>query len=140
MENSKNLLDLGLISYALIILVTVYGFCLFEWWRRKVGKASEVYIYIELLFLTTAINYFFNLFARYNFLSDPNNLVDEPYEYFITGSLWKVRAIPSLIILSLIVYRMTLRACKSIRESDLLERRRIKRREEDRKLRNGTDR
>jgi MFS-type transporter involved in bile tolerance (Atg22 family) len=114
--------------------VAFYGFALFEWWRRKLGRASEMYIYIELLFIAISINYMFNIIARWIFILDPLNIVDEPYEFFISNIWWQLRTIPNLIILSLIVYRMTKRACKSMRENKELERRKLKRREEDKKL------
>jgi MFS-type transporter involved in bile tolerance (Atg22 family) len=134
MKNIRSLPDICLVVYCLIFVVAFYGFALFEWWRRKLGRASEMYIYIELLFIAISINYMFNIIARWIFILDPLNIVDEPYEFFISNIWWQLRTIPNLIILSLIVYRMTKRACKSMRENKELERRKLKRREEDKKL------
>ena len=134
-----HLSDIAIWSYIYIFLVSLWGFILFEWWRRKSDHASEVYVYIELLMIANVIYYGFNTYARWMFLNDPSVIIDTPYENFITGIFWKARAIPVAILISCIVFRMTLRArttCKRIAKFEehvaQMERRQVQRREVDR--------
>jgi hypothetical protein len=137
MPDFSNLYDLCFWIYIGISLMSLYGFSLFFWWWRLGGQASEVYIYIMLLMLSNFIYYSINGYARYSFINDVGNLND--YEAIISSVFWNVRAIPNLIIITLIVARMTRRAQKTMlarrRTAEPTEdRRKELRRSEDKKV------
>lgn len=111
-------LDLCLISYVLIDLTAFYGFLLFAWWLKYSHRATEVYIYIMALFLCIVFNYSLNIFARATFL-----VSKETYTDILRSPIWHFRPVPILVVLMLIVYRMTKRACMYVsiyKEVDLL--------------------
>jgi hypothetical protein len=129
--------DLCFWVYIGIAIISLYGFCLFFWWWRLGGHASEVYIYVMLLMLSNFLYYSINSYARFIFVTDINNT--NAYEDIINSLFWNVRAIPNLIIISLIVIRMSIRARHTVsamkrvaKESE--DRRKCLRREEDRKI------
>lgn len=101
--------DLSIVTYAAIILVSLYGFGLFGWWWNKIGKASEVYVYMMMMFLATAFKAWTSLMGRIAFYEGP-----DAHTAYVTSALWDVRAFPVLIVLLLIVIRMTQRACLSV--------------------------
>ena len=103
-------LDVAFWVYMAINMVSAFGFVLFEWWRKKALHASEVYLYVELLMLANLIYYSMNAYARWAFIMDPGVIVDSEYEKVISTCVWGLRAVPVLILISLIVGRMTLRA------------------------------
>jgi hypothetical protein len=105
--------------YLTTAAVSLYGFGLFLWWLKSIGHASEVYIYVMLLFLANSVHYGINSYARYTFITDIINT--NSYEAIITSFYWQARAIPNLIIVTLIVFRMTRRALKSVRVVNLEE-------------------
>ena len=123
--------DLCFWIYISIALVSLYGFCLFIWWKSIVKNTSEVYNYVMLLFICLFINYALNSWARFVFINDLTNLNE--YENFITNWVWHFRAVPNLIIISIIVFRMNQRARKAIKNTrePRAERRQIKRRNVD---------
>jgi hypothetical protein len=125
------LVDVCFWTYILIALVSGYGFGLFYWWKRLAGHASEVYNYMMIMFVAIFCTYALNAYARYLFLIDVDNL--NLYETFITNWIWQVRAVPNLIIISLIVGRMNQRARRAIKllHQPSEERRFIKRRQVD---------
>jgi len=100
--------------YVAIVVVALYGFFLFVWWWHKVGHASEVYFYFTALLFSEALYNSFNALARYfrfndSDLSDYMQLMDHP--------LWQYRAILHLIILTVIVARMTMRAVSTMKKA-----------------------
>ena len=99
------MLETTLLVYYAVIVVSLYGFFLFLWWWIKIRHASEVYIYVMLMFGAVAFEFMANATARIAFFHG------EPYEFdaFLTGPIWKVKAVPILIVLLLIVTRMTRR-------------------------------
>ena len=99
--------DIAFWVYMAINFVSAFGFILFEWWRKKAVHASEVYLYVELLMLANFMYYSMNAYARWSFIMCPES---NEYEKIISSSAWGVRAIPVLILVSLIVGRMTMRA------------------------------
>lgn len=101
--------DIPLVTYYAIVVVSIYGFGLFAWWWRKMGKASEVYKYVMLLFLASAFEFGTAIYARAGFLSEDLN-----YDIFMKSPLWQLRALPVLIILLLLVIRMTMRIRMSV--------------------------
>lgn len=129
-----NLADFCFWSYIFTASVSLYGFLLFAWWWKVSGHASEVYIYVTLLMLANFAYYTFNSYARYVFINDVANL--NTYEVIITSTFWKIRAVPELLIITIVVVRMTQRACKSVKASRVVEmlkdRRRTIRRQSDR--------
>jgi hypothetical protein len=129
-KNMHNFADVCFWTYILIIAVSLYGFCLFFWWKRLAGHASEVYNYVMLMFFAIVLTYSLNAYARFLFITDIDNL--NSYEDFISGFFWHLRAIPNLCIISLIVFRMNRRARKAVRDmhnfKNISERRQIKRR------------
>ena len=103
-------MDVALAIYLLIVLVCTYGFILFLYWWVWNRHASEVYIYIMLLFLAIAADFIMSINARWAFLTES---ID--YEYILTSTIWKIKAVPKLIILMLIVGRMTQRIIRTKR-------------------------
>jgi hypothetical protein len=137
MIDISHLNDLCFWVYLWIAITSLYGFSLFFWWWRLGGQASEVYIYIMLLMLSNFIYYSMNGYARFSFINDISNLNN--YEEIISSFFWQVRAIPNLIIISLIVARMTRRAqktmCARSRTAEQTDdRRKALRRSEDKKV------
>jgi hypothetical protein len=132
-KNMHKIADVCLLTYILIVAVSLYGFGLFFWWKRIAGHASEVYNYIMLMFIAIVLTYSLNAYARYLFITDIDNL--NTYEDFISGFFWQLRAIPNLCIISIIVLRMNQRARKAVRDlrntDKISERRQIKRRMAD---------
>jgi hypothetical protein len=108
------LYDLCFWIYVAIVVVALYGFLLFVWWWKKVGHASEVYICFTILLASEAFYNFWNALARYlRFndldLSDYMGLMDHP--------IWRYRAVFHLVILTVIVVRMTMRAVSTIQKA-----------------------
>ena len=137
--NLSHLIDLALLFYFLILIAALYGFCFMSWWQKKMPDGgSEMYVCIKLFFVALSINYFFNIIARCSFLVNPLTVIDEPYEFIITKWWWNLRVVPSAIIIYTIIYKLTRRACNTIRNNKIIEmieeRRKVRRREEDRKL------
>jgi hypothetical protein len=125
--------------YIMVSFVCLLGVLLFEWWRRWAGEASDLYICVEVLFFSILYNQIFQAWARFKFINDLANVIDSPYEALISTSLWSVRMLPELIILIIIVWKMSFRACTTVHRVRRLnarhewsERRKIRRREEDR--------
>jgi hypothetical protein len=137
MPDISHLKDLCFWVYIGIAVMSLYGFSLFFWWWRLGGQASEVYIYIMLLMLSNFLYYSINSYARFSFINDAGNLNN--YEEIISSFFWQVRAIPNLVIITLIVARMTRRAQKTMcarrRTAEPTEdRRKELRRSEDKKV------
>jgi hypothetical protein len=131
MPHIADFADICFWTYVAIAAISLYGFGLFLWWKSLVGHASEVYNYVMLMFACIFLTYTLNAYARFIFITDVNNLNE--YEEFITHWVWQLRAVPNLIVISLIVFRMNQRARRSIRLSRAIqeERRLLKRRQAD---------
>jgi hypothetical protein len=84
----------------------VYGFILFAWWWWHIGRTTEVYAYMTLLFLTAAIVLSGGLVARWIDMLEGHG---ETYHILINSKIWAARLIPLTIVIWLIVLRMTLR-------------------------------
>lgn len=104
-------MDITLTVYLLIVAVCAYGFALFAWWWAWAGKASEVYIYVMLLFASIWIEFLVNSVVRWSFVCEGE------YGDIWNSIFWKVKGIPMLIILTLIVIRMTQR-CANAKHHD----------------------
>ncbi len=100
--------------YSAIVIVALYGFCLFLWWWKKVGQASEIYIYFTILLLSEAIYNFFNALARY--FRDTNDI--ELYWSLMDSPIWVLRAVFHLLVLSTIIGCVTVRAIKTTRKAN----------------------
>jgi hypothetical protein len=96
------------------VIVALYGFCLFLWWWKKVGQASEIYIYFTILLLSEAIYNFFNALARY--FRDTNDI--ELYWSLMDSPIWVLRAVFHLLVLSTIIGCVTVRAIKTTRKAN----------------------
>lgn len=101
-------------TYILIVLIALYGIGLFVWWWLKVGHASEVYKYFIVLLFSEAFYNFFNALARYFRFNDEDTT---DYLMLMDHPIWKLRAAFHLIVLSLIIGRMTVRAVRTIRKA-----------------------
>lgn len=96
--------DFPAIMYVLIVAVCGYGFGLFLWWWHVNGHASEVYIYVTLLFAAIGFSNAMALYARMWLLVEPNS-----HHLFVNTVLWKLRMVPMTLLLLSIVIRMTQR-------------------------------
>ena len=88
----------------LLVVICMYGFGMFAWWWKKIGKATEVYVYVTMLFLGLAISSAEIVWARYL-----HSMSIEAYKAFITSPAWSIG--PGLLLLTVlaIVIRMTKR-------------------------------
>jgi hypothetical protein len=99
--------------YLAIVVVCFYGLALFAWWWYKVGHASEVYIYFMVLLASEAFYNMFNALARYTRFSGKDL---SEFLWVLDSPAWEFRALFHLMILSVIIGRMTLRAITTLRK------------------------
>ena len=104
----KQFLNLNSIIYFIGMLISGYGVCLFAWWWRKMGRATEVYAYMTFLlvgiFITTGIG----IYAR----SLHFNLVCEScgaYHEFLNSFWWALGPLLVILVVLTIVVRMSRR-------------------------------
>jgi hypothetical protein len=97
-------IDWATFVYIVKAIVSIYGFGMFVWWWRRIGRASEIYIYMTIIFLGIAIASGFIIYARvvYGFES-------ESYIYFVKSVWWSIGPLIILIALLAIDIRMTRR-------------------------------
>lgn len=97
--------DFVLVTYGITILLSLYGFLLFFWWWLKIGKATEVYLYVMFLFgaIVFAIGGAFH--GRVYTITGQH----EAFHSLVTGPLWKIRIVPVTVVIALIVARMSRR-------------------------------
>lgn len=98
------LLDPVLIVYVLGVAVSLYGFGLFVWWWHRIGKATDVFICVALLFVCNAVSDLVAIYSRYLHSTDIAAM-----NAFHESALWVWRRVPELVILSLLCIKMTLR-------------------------------
>jgi hypothetical protein len=99
-----NNFDGALILYLVGIVVSLYGFGLFLWWWKKVGSATDVYIFMAFLFGANAFSDAIAAYSRYLRLNCQDDFVD-----FSTSCWWFIRRVPEIIVLIIFVSRMTWR-------------------------------
>lgn len=100
------LTDLTLWMYALISIVSLYGFGLFAWWMWINGwRASSMYVYIMLLFAGELICHGTNFRAR-----SLRDIDYAAYTEFLSSTWWSCRLVIILAILICIVTHMSYRA------------------------------
>ena len=107
MTELQELLDLCFITYVATSIVCLYGFLLFFKWLKSV-EHKEVYVYVMMLIGSIFLYSVCNGFARYVFLVEYG--ATDFYESILTSWFWQVRAIPSFIFVTAIVWRMNRRA------------------------------
>src|SRR3989337_2615016 len=95
--------DVALVAYILIVVVSLFGGGLFVWWWVRIHKASEVYIYITFLMFSIGYANLFNPGARYQFIAGG---ADDGLSSFLNPFTWKLKGLPILVMLFLIVFRM----------------------------------
>jgi len=103
-EKIMGTIDMSLVFYLIAVAVSLYGFVLFLWWWKKVGAATDVYIYVSLLFGTNAFSDAVAAYSRYLRLNHPIDFVE-----FSTSCWWLLRRVPEIIVLIILVSRMTWR-------------------------------
>lgn len=86
------------------------GFAIFLWWWIRQKTASEVYSYITLLLLATAVERAAAFSMRCLLFHDP----EKAYESVLSLS-WALRTLPGTVIMCLIVFRMANRAWRTVR-------------------------
>lgn len=106
-KEGKNLGNYFLFSlYVLLSITTMYGSGLFIWWWWKNNwNASNVYIYITLLFISMAFRNALDAVAFYDRVLD-----NYPDTWIYDHWMWPVRIIGLLMANSLIVGHMSYRA------------------------------
>lgn len=97
-------MDLTLIIYLIITLVSLYGFAIFGYWWWYKGSASRMYVYITFLFLGLFFNYAGVSYVRYLFNSNIIARDDALYSWWWLSRSWLV-----LVIIMLITGQMTYR-------------------------------
>jgi hypothetical protein len=102
--------DLTLCVYIATFIVGLAGFGLFTWWLIRMRGATEVFIYVGLLLLFISIERGLLAIFRYFTLFDIEKAL-----WIINHGWWPLRTIPELVIVTLIVIRMSRRACRTIR-------------------------
>lgn len=97
--------DMTTLIYVLKTVVSTYGFGMFVWWWRRIGRASEIYIYMTIIFLGIAIASGIIVFARVYFGFGENSY----YIYFVNSVWWSLGPLIILVALVAIDVRMTRR-------------------------------
>jgi hypothetical protein len=108
--------DIAFLSYAVMCLVSLYGFLLFLWWWYKIKKVSDVYAYITYLFASMVFVFAPQIYARYLLFVDKENYTD-----LLRSSTWELRSIPAIIVLLIICIKMTIRTYYTIKSSKRFE-------------------
>lgn len=98
-------LDIVLIIYIFGVVVSTYGFLLFSWWWWSVGAASDVFIFVALLFAFNALSDAIALYSRVLSFESPAAMVT-----FHATPIWLLRRVPELAILAIFSLKMTHRA------------------------------
>lgn len=110
----RELLDICFITYVSTSIVCLYGFFLFLMWLKSV-EHKEVYVYVMMLLGSIFLYSSCNGYARYIYLLERGT--SHTYDAIIASWFWEVRAIPSFLFVTAIVWRMTRRALKTVRNS-----------------------
>lgn len=97
-------LDIPTIVYFLCCGVSAYGFGLFCWWWRKIGRATEVYAYVTFLFLGVFVSGVIGIYSRYLHIQSV-----PLYDTFVDSYWWAMGPLLVLGVLTAISYRMTRR-------------------------------
>ena len=109
----KVLNDFVAFSYAVVIMLCLWGFVMFFWWWRKIGKATEVYLYIMSLFGSMVFAIGGALHGRIYTITNQH----ESFHSLVNSFLWRVRMVPVAIVIALIVFRMSQRVYLNIKAS-----------------------
>jgi hypothetical protein len=96
------------LTYVACIAVSFYGFLLFVWWWRKVGKPSDVFVCVTMWFATNGISDTISLYGSIVRTKDMSAFID-----LVSSDLWYIRRIPELVILTVLVVRMTMRVVEN---------------------------
>ena len=100
-----NKIDIALVAIFLMVVISLYGFCLFgyEWWRKK--EASFIFKCITILFLGQFVDNVVGFYGRYTsiFVS----FVE--FERIRLSFFWSIKDIINIIVLFLICLYMTKR-------------------------------
>jgi hypothetical protein len=110
----RELLDICFITYIATSVVCLYGFFLFFMWLKSV-EHKEIYVYVMMLLGSIFLYSSCNGYARYIYLSDHGT--SHAYDAVVASWFWEIRAIPSFLFVTAIVWRMTRRALKTVRDS-----------------------
>ncbi len=95
-------------TYSVSFILAAYGFSLFAWWWWKIGKTTEIYVYITLLFLSDAILFGGNFHGRVLKYIDPKAAVE-----MLDSWAWALRSLLHIVITTLIICRMTRRVMRT---------------------------
>ena len=101
---SKLFEDLAFWSYLYNGAISLYGFLLFAWYWKKVGRASDVYKFFTILLLSIAIVYGGNVHIRIIRAADHHKAIQ-----FSDSLLWYARTWLEGLVLTIITFRMTKR-------------------------------
>jgi hypothetical protein len=101
--------DIAFWSYVANGGIALYGFIIFAWWWRRVGRASEVYQFFTYLLLAIFIVYGGNVHIRILMAIDPQRALD-----FSNSVPWYVRTWLEGIVLLIIMVRMTQRIFRTL--------------------------
>ena len=93
-------LDLALWLYVLTAAISWYGFALFAWWWKKMGKASTVYAYMTFLLLGLALYNTGSSYVRWFRFSDHNYYVELMGTWWWAGRLW----VALLSVLAIVIH------------------------------------
>ncbi len=110
----KMIWDTAFLLYFFLSLVSLYGFILFSWWWVKIGEVSDVYAYVTYLFASLVFINAPQAYVRYVFVESGTNVI---YDSIVTSTIWTLRSTPCLIVISVLVVKMTLRAYRTIRSA-----------------------
>lgn len=117
--------DFAFWSYGISFLLALIGFIMFAGWWWHIGRTTEIYVYILLLFLADTILFGGNVHIRIIRIEDPMTAIR-----FSDTFIWHARSILHIAIMALILCRMirrirrTLRYEKKLGEKKTLEHRR----------------
>ena len=100
--------DITFWLYLFNFILSTGGFIIFAWWWWKIGRTTEIYAYITLLFLSDALLFGGNVHIRILKSLDPQAALQ-----MLDSLRWHLRTTLHAIILSLILWRMLKRILKT---------------------------
>lgn len=109
-------IDLTILVYFSVFILSLLGFILFAWWWRKNRSATFIYAYVTLLFFAEAYGKAIELYARFIKNSDP-----DLYFSILSGPLFSYRDFPQLIIYFLIIWHVSCRIRRTLKSSRQLK-------------------
>jgi hypothetical protein len=98
-----------LLAYAVNAMLALCCGCVYLWWWRKTGMATDVYQWVTMLFFSITWNKCCAIYARYLYLQGDM----AAYRLYMDGTIWNTRTIPESIVLLYMIVLVADRIRKS---------------------------